>query len=483
MALLTKSKYLLGLQCPKLIWTKFNDPDLFPEIDKQVQHRFDEGTKVGQFAKSLFPNGIDIPEDDFLENLKLTKEHLNKNKTLFEASFKVNNLYSRADILKPAGKKWDLIEVKSSTKLKEVNLHDISFQRYVYEKAGIKIRKCFLMHINNQYIRKGKISPRKLFNIQDITKEVDEISKGIEDRIKSILKIISEEKPNTKISKDCKKFYECGLKGNCHSFLPEHHVFHLYRGGKKSFELFENDILELKEIPENFKLNVNQSIQRECAKTHKAHINKEGIKEFLETLEYPIYFLDFETYQTAIPLYNGSKPYQQIPFQYSLHIQEKKNGKLKHISYLAKGKKDPRVSFLKSLQRNLGEKGTVLVYNQAFEKMIFRQLGDKFPEYKDWISSIDERIKDLLVPFRKFYYYHPNQKGSASIKKVLPCLVGKDYTEMEIADGIMASLEYLYITHGNASDEEVKRARKALEEYCALDTEAEVMILEELGKI
>jgi hypothetical protein len=479
MQLLSKSSYLLGLQCPKLLWTKINKKERIPDVDKALQHRFDEGTKIGKLATSLFKKGIYIPED-FKQNLEETKELIKKRVALFEPSFMIEDLYSRADILKPVGKdKWDIIEVKSSTEVKEVNLHDLSFQKHIYEKSGLKIRKCFLMHINNKYIRKGKISTKKLFKIENVTKEVKDISKGIEDRILLMQEVINNKEPEVKINYNCKKPYPCQIMDHCWGFLPEkNHVFHLYRGGKKSFSLFEDGIIEIVDIPEDFKLNVKQIIQKETAKTGKAHINKKGIKEFLETLEYPLYFLDFETYQTAIPLYNGLKPYQQIPFQYSLHIQEEKNGKLQHISYLAKGKKDPRKSFMKSLIKNLGDKGSVVVYNQSFEKMILRQLGEKFLEYQDWVSSIDKRIVDLLVPFRNFDYYHPKQKGSASIKKVLPVLVGKGYEGMDIADGGMASLEYLYITHIDSSN--TNKVRKALERYCELDTLAEVWILEKL---
>jgi len=482
MKVLSKTNYILGLQCPKLLWTKTNKKERLPDINRALQHRFDEGHEVGKLATTLFKGGIDI-ETDYHENLKITKDLLPKRKTLFEPSLLIDYLYSRADILKPVGKdKWDIIEVKSSTKVKEVNLHDLSFQKYVYEKAGLKIRKCFLMHINNEYVRKGKVSAKKLFKIENVTKKVKEISTGIQDRILLQQEIISDKEPEVRINYDCKKPYPCPIMDNCWGFLPEHnHVFHLYRGGKKSFSLFEDGILEIVDIPDDFKLNVKQSIQKECAKTGKAHINKKGIKEFLETLEYPLYYLDFETYQIAIPLYQGLKPYQQIPFQYSLHIQKEKGGKLKHISYLAKGKKDPRKHFLKSLDKNLGDKGSIVVYNQSFEKMILRQLGEQFPEFEDWVESINGRIIDLYVPFRNFDYYHPKQKGSASLKKILPVLVGKDYKGMEIAEGGTASFEYLYITHVDSTD--AKKVRKALEKYCKLDTLAEVWILERIENI
>ena len=238
--LLTKSKYLLFLQCPKLLWINFNDPDLVPEVDEAQQHIFDQGTLVGELATSLFPKGIFIKSDNFMENIKKSKELLKEKKPLFEAGFMFENIFSRADILKPVKDEWDIIEVKSSTEVKDINIQDVSFQKYCYEKCGLKIRKCFLMVINNEYIRKGKLEPKKLFKLEDITEDVNKAIKGIQDRINEALKIISQKKKFEKsIGPHCKKPYACALFDECWGFLPENSVFNLYRGGKKSFKLFE----------------------------------------------------------------------------------------------------------------------------------------------------------------------------------------------------------------------------------------------------
>ncbi len=487
--LLTKSKYLLFLQCPKLLWINFNESDLIPEIDESTQRRFDEGTLVGELATSLFPKGIFIKSDDFKENLEKTKELLKKRKPLFEAGFKFENIFSRPDILKPVGKKWDIIEVKSSSKVKDINIHDVSFQKYCYEKCGLKIRKCFLMHINNEYVRKRKLNPKKLFKLQDITKEVNEASEGIQDRINQALKIISlKKKPEKGIGPHCKDPFDCSLYDECWGFLPKNSVFKLYRGGKKSFKLFEEGVVCIKDIPDEYKLTTNQQIQHNCEKTGKVFVNKEGIKNFLKELKFPLYFLDFETYNTAIPLYSGLKPYQQVLFQFSLHVQKKPNSEIKHFSFLAEGDKDPRPKFMQALKKLLGSKGSIIVYNQSFEKARLKEGAEFLKKYKKWVEATNARIVDLLIPFRNFFYYNPKQQGSASIKKVLPALTGKSYEGMEIAQGGDASMRYFYITHGHfngkkASKEEIKKVRAALEKYCALDTWAEVMILEKLNNL
>lgn len=485
--LLTKSKYLYGIQCPKYLWVSVHKSELIPEIKETQQHIFDQGNLVGNLAKSLYPKGIDIPTRQFGENLKLSKSLLVKRKPLFEAAFSIDGVYSRADILNPVGKdEWDIIEVKSSTDVKDINVHDVSFQKFVYKKAGLKIRNCYLMHIDSDYVRRGKVNPKKLFAVKDITKQVEVISEGIDKRIKVMLDILSLDKMPTdaKISCSCSKPYDCPVT-QCWEFVSEGSIFELYRGGEKCFELHEKGIAEIRDIPEGTKLSDKQAIQHKCAKTGQVHVDKKHISEFLGTLKYPLYSLDFETYNTAIPLFNGIKPYQQIPFQFSLHVRESGKSDLKHYSFLVEGNGDPRESFILALKKTLGTKGSIIVYNMSFEKNVLLKLAERFPQHKKWVSKIVERMRDLLIPFRNFDYYNPKQMGSASIKKVLPALTGKSYEGMEIAEGGTASLRYLFSTHGShdgtkATVKQIADIRAHLEEYCKLDTEGMVWILDKL---
>lgn len=463
----------------------FHEPDKIPEVDRATQHRFDQGHLVGELAKSLYPDGIDIPSDNFMENIKKTRELLKLKKPLFEPGFKPRNMFARADILNPVqDNKWDIIEVKSSTQVKDINLHDLSFQKYCYGQSGIKIRKCFLMYVNNQYVKDGEINPKEFFIAEDVTSEVEELSKDVKERIEGMFKIIDRKVcPEIGINAHCSDPYECALSDDCRSHLPENSVFDLYRGGKKCFELYENGTHAIKDIPDDCKLSSNQEIQKECEKTGKPYVNKVKISNFIKKLEYPLYFLDFETYTTSIPLYDGLRPYQQIPFQFSLHVLN--DSETKHFSFLASGDKDPRLDFLSSLKKVIGKKGSVVVYNEAFEKRILNELCTAFPEQKEWIYGVLDRLVDLLFPFRSFSYYHPKQQGSASIKKVLPAVTGRGYDDLAIAGGETASLQYLYITHGASdgkmpSEEEVKKVRDDLEKYCCLDTEGMVEIVKKL---
>ena len=484
MPLLTKSKYLAGLQCPKLLWFLINDKEKVPKPPREAQYRMDVGTEVGVLATKLSPNGISIPTDDFKANLNITKSHLSQNAPLFEAGIMANNCFSRIDILKPnSNGSYDIIEVKSGTKVKDENIYDVSFQKHCCEMAGLKIDECSLCFINNQYIREGELNINELLTIQNITAEVIQAQQGIQERIDELFNIIkSPTFPSISIGKHCNSPYACNLMDECWGFLPKNHVFTLYRGGKKSAELFNKDIHSIADIPDGFKLTNNQGIQRKCAQTGEAHIQPSEIKQFLNTLVYPLYHLDFETFAPAVPKYDNSRPYQKIPFQFSLHI-EQENGSTEHISFLAEGKEDPRPAFLAKLKEVMGTQGSVVVYNQSFEKGILNELARDFPEYQDGVNNILPRLVDLLIPFRNFHYYHPSQQGNASLKKVLPALTGKGYEGMEIADGMDASMRYEEITFGDTTEEERAKVRGNLEKYCELDTWAEVVIIRNLKEI
>ncbi len=481
MSILTKSKYLAGLQCSKLLWTLVNDKTFMPEVDAATQQLFDTGTAVGVLATSIFPDGIKVSEGGFMENINATKELISKGKPLFEPGFMVDGLFSRGDILVPnEDGSWDIIEVKSSTEVKAVNVHDVSFQKLVYEKSGLKINKCFLMFINNKYVKQGDLEPNKLFTKEDITDQVKEFTVGIDERISDMKKIINGEKPNVDIGPYCSNPYTCGLTDSCWKFLPKNNVFCLTRGCKKSWDLFESNIISIKDIPGDFKLTEKQQLQRDCELSGKPFVHKEAIKQFLGTLNYPIYYFDFETINPAIPMYDEMSPYKRIVFQYSLHIQEKENGELKHISFLADEKQDPRKAILESMKEHLGTSGTILAWNQGFEIGVIRELIEYFPEYQEWGLAIIERFNDLIIPFRSFLYYNPVQEGSASLKKVLPALTDLSYKDLEIGNGGDASSAYQRICLEDLPKEEVAKIRKDLEVYCELDTFAEVEILRKL---
>ncbi len=484
--LISKSRYLEGLQCPKLLWFRYNAKDQFPPVDPSTQWIFDQGHLVGNYAKQLYPGGVEIEAKpwEFPKIDALTKDHLRRRTPLFEAGLAHGGAFARFDILNPSDRSaWDLIEVKSSTQVKDVNLDDVAVQYFICAGAGVKIRRCFVYVINNQYVRKGDIDPHSLFSPCDVTKEVVAKQGDLPDHLAGMGKTIRQKAPpETPIGTHCGDPYECPLTDRCWEFLPDDNVFTLYRS-RKSYEWFTEGIVELADIPADASLTETQGIQLEAVRSGKPHLDRNDIREFLGRLKYPLYLLDFETFSTAIPHYDGVRPYQKVPFQYSLHIQEACGGKAVHCGFLADGTTDPRPEILQNLRKLLGTSGNIVCYNASFEHGVLRECAEAFPEYKKWYAAVESRMVDLLEPFRNFAYYHPNQKGSASLKTVLPVLAGKSYEGMAIADGDTASREYLRVTFGDVAPSDRARVRKELETYCGFDTQAMLLILERLEKL
>ena len=481
-SVLSKTNFLYGLQCHKYLWTLMHEPHSVPPPDAAMQFVFDQGHEVGDFAKKLFPGGIDIPTGDFSANIRITRENLQGNRPVFEAGILAGNIFCRLDVLNPVGDgSWDIIEVKSATSVKDVNILDVAFQRFCCESAGLKIRNCKLAYINTRYIRHGEIDPQQLFTIEDITERASEASGGLAEQVEEILAVMYQQQcPEAGIGPHCTEPYECPLQQACWSFLPEHSIFDLYWAGKKRFELYESGIVHMKDLPAEFVLNGKQQIQVDCVASGEPHVNKEGIKTFLDSLKYPVYYLDFETFGTAIPLFEGTRPYQQIPFQFSLHVVLDNSEGAVHFSFLAEGPEDPRPKLAAELKQLLGDSGSIVAYYAPFEKQVLNELAVVLPEYREWVDGLQGRVIDLLKPFSNFHYYHPNQKGSASLKKVLPALTGISYEGLDINDGKLAGVAFMAATFGKASEEDRRKIRQDLQEYCGQDTGGMVEIISKL---
>jgi len=506
MAFLSKSKYLNGLQCRKLIWCLYNAKDKVPAYGAATQAIFDQGHEIGHLAKSLFPGGLEIEGEpwDYNGLLDRTGQALRKKIPLYEAAFGYGNAFARTDILNPVGDgAWDLIEVKSSTEVKPVHIDDLTLQKYVVEGSGLRVRKCILMHINNAYVRAGAVEVDKLFTQADVTAKVIEKSACVEPNLAKLVKVIRQKKvPDIKIGPRCDDPYGCILKEICWAFLPENSPLTLSGFSKeKAFTLIHQGILKISDVPETVALNEKQVIQLEAVRTGCRHVDPGAIRAFLKTLVYPISFLDFETFMTAIPLYDGVRPYQQVPFQFSLHIVSASATSAttrsslttestgspgagpSHHSYLSDGRSDPSPMILELLRERLGDSGSIVCYYAAFERGVLNRAVEATPEYHQWWTAAQTRLVDLLGPFRAFAFYHPEQSGSASLKAVLPALTGEGYDSLDIADGETASREYLRVTFGDADAEERARVRGQLEDYCSLDTMGMIRIVEALKSI
>jgi len=486
---ISKSQYLKGIQCSKALWLYRHRPDLAPEISESQQFLFDIGNEIGKLAQQYFRSGIEI-EAEYYEvdkSIKSTKKAIKQgDKILFEATAcSKDGAYSRIDILKKVrGSDFrDLIEVKASTSAKDYHIDDIALQRYAFLNAGYRIRKSILMYVNNEYVRSGELDLKKLFKQEDCTKLVDKKIGQVKRNVKKLIETINNKnEPPMEIGGQCSSPFDCDYKGYCWDHVPDYSVYNIFKGNKLNDLLSEN-ILNIPDIPGDFNVTDRQLIEVNSFKRNRIYKDKKRIKEFLSSLTYPLYYLDYETINPAIPLFDNTSPYQLIPFQFSLHIQKIKGGKLKHVEFLYTEQGDPRPELIKSLLENCGEKGSVVVYNKGFESRVNNELGQAFPKFKNRLKQINERMVDVMIPFKSRFLYHPKMKGSASLKDVLPAFVPKmSYDDLAISDGGSASILYFSCIKNLVSEADKNKIYNNLKDYCCQDTLAEVKLIEVLNK-
>lgn len=475
--LLTKSKYLRGLESDAYLWKSVHEPDSLPDPDLQTQDIFDQGHAVGELAKQLFNDGLDLDNMDFMANVHATRDAIKAEKTIFEAGVMVDRLYARVDVLKKLSEGWELIEVKASTKAKEYHCKDLAFQKHVLEKIGLDIVKISVVHINRDYMRKGEIEPDKLLSKTVVTEQVKSEQEGIGERIRKMLDVIDLDScPPFNPANIPKSEYGNPLIDEFMEDLPNNSVFNLFYGGNKISDLYEMNVEFIEDIPDLYNLSYKQGIQKEVYRNGDKHVQPGKIKDFLNGLSYPLSYMDFETMMNAVPLFNNTRPYQQIPFQYSVHV-ETLTGEISHKEFLYDNESDPRVEFIERLKRDLPSKGSILVWNARFEKKVLRDISDLYPMYAGFVNDVCSRIVDLWEPFRNYWYYHPKQAGSNSLKAVYPIFSINKYSDLQVNNGGDASVLYKKKFGSLTADD-----RKMFLEYCELDTEAMIVIKDSLER-
>ena len=487
--MLSKSTFIRGLQCEKSLYLYKHNYDLKDEAPPQLQAIFNQGTNVGILAQYLFPNGVDASPSSYLkmqESVFKTLEFIkNGEEIIYEATFQFNGVIAALDILVKDSIGWKAYEVKSSTSVSETYIMDAAIQYYTIVNSGIDLKDISIVHINNQYVKDGDIDIPELFTVESVYDKVLEVLPSIPNKITSFKNVIAQkEVPVKDIGAHCNSPYNCDFKGQCWKHIPDYSIFNISRlSTDKKFKLYQNGVLNFDEL-DIAPLNSNQQIQVISELEQKTFIDKTNIQNFVNNLEYPIYHLDFETMTSAIPIYDRSRPYQQLVFQYSLHI-EKEDGEVNHKEYLAEAKPniDPREDFVTQLIQDCGTFGDVLVYNIGFERGKLNDLIGLYPVYSVEINNIISRLKDLMIPFQKKWYYTPEMKGSYSVKYVLPALVPElSYQNLEIKEGGTASNTFTQMVIGDFKGD-VKIMRENLLEYCKLDTFAMVKILEKLRQV
>ena len=485
---LSKSKYCDAVQCPKMLWMKQNKPE---EFDESVMNQvvLDNGSEVGDSAMGLFGEYVEVPFDsDLGKMIKKTEELLEAGTSIIcEASFAYEGLFCSVDILKNlGGNKFELYEVKSSAKMKDIYHHDAAFQYYVLTKLGYEVTKVCLVHLNNKYVRHGDLDIQELFTINDITDDARSRCSEVERNLKYFADFLdAADEPELPLGEYCFSPYDCGFFKHCSKGLPTPNVFdvsgmHL----DKKLQCYNEGCVSFEELLRNKTVNGNQKLQmRYEVSDLPPLVNKEKIAEFMKQLYYPIYFLDFESFQPPIPLYENSRAYEQIVFQYSLHYIEQDGGELYHKEFLAEPGEDPRRKLAEQLCIDIPKNVCVTAYNMTFEKGRIKELAQLYPDLSEHLMNIHDHIVDLIIPFRRKDYYCKDMQGSYSVKYVLPALFPDDpslnYKNLEdIHNGSDASAAFSAMQ--NMPPDELQRCRNNLLKYCGLDTYAMVKIWEKL---
>ena len=492
---LTKSKYLNGLQCRKRLWYEKNYPGRAADNSRSQQRRLKQSKEVGILVRDYFPDGVLIDATDPLVSIEQTEAAINRGDTcIFEAAFMFNDVFVRCDILQKNSNSWRIIEVKSSTvnrtvkvskkrkKIKEEYLNDLAIQKYVLTGYGLSVSQTQLMLINSKECVYPDLS--NLFTIEDVTEQVNELMDDVDCHVDTFKTVLAgNDEPQVLIGQQCKKPYPCPFQEYCWRDVPEKSIFTIpgLRWNKKN-ELIEKGILSICDLPKDFSLTPPQRAYVNSVIHNEPAINVDAIQQELANLQYPIHFLDFETDNPPIPRFDGLRPYQQFPFQYSCHILLHPDSEVEHYEYLHTDTSDPRNTLLESLLNHVSSNGSVVVYEAKFERGVLKDLIDSFPEHTMVLQSIIDRLWDQLDIFRN-HYVHPDFRGSNSLKNVLPVLVPSlCYEDLDVQDGLEAQAVWNLMLESKNVHEKMDMI-KNLREYCKLDTLATLEIYKVLCEL
>ena len=483
---LSKSRFMAGLQCLKRLYLETYARHLADPRDPGSQAVLDSGTRVGELARQRFPGGMLIGEEPHrhAQAVESTAKAMQDASipAMYEAAFMFEGIRSQVDVLvRNDDATYDLVEVKSSTSAKSEHVADAAVQLYVLEGAGLEVSRVFIMHIDSSYVYAGgPYNLDLLFRLQDVTGQVRSYVESLPGRLTPMWETLAlHEAPSVEIGTHCSRPYTCSFYGSCHSHLPEHYVEQLPRAKPELLERLRSiSVLDIRDIPPEL-TGLSKAQQR----VHSAVLDNlpyvgDGLSYAIERFKHPLHFLDFETFSPALPVYPLTRPYQVIPFQWSLHVQDA-GGELGHREFLHDGTDDPREAFACSLLDAVGPEGDILVYS-SFEKSRTKELAELMPHHAEALMALSERYVDLLGIVRA-HYYHPDFHGSYSLKTVLPALVPNlTYEDLEVREGSVASLHYARMIEPGVSEAERAELRQALLAYCERDTLAMVRVLEAL---
>jgi len=473
---LSKSRYLSGLQCPKRLYLEIHARELATPFDEGTQAILDTGTEVGELARERYPGGVLVDVEYFKVEAGLSRTAAlladPAVSVLYEGFIAFDDVVVRPDILvRSGGNRWRLIEVKSTAQAKPEHRDDVAIQAYVLSGAGLALDATCLLHLNTGYVYPGgRFDLAQLFQEEDLTREVRDRRPAIPARLAEMRRAVSAPSaPTIEPDDHCFAPYACPFWDHCTKDKPDRWIYYLPGSRRVYQDLVALGVQTIDEIPAGYPLQLIQ--QR--VKDNVEWIGP-GLRAALDTVEYPVHHLDFETLGSAIPLYPNTRPYQSVPFQWSNHV-EAADGTLRHEAYLCQDTRDPREELAMVLLQSVGKKGSICTYT-GYERIVLTALADFLPHFRTDLLRVCDRLWDLH-PVIKAHYYHPAFAGSYSIKAVLPAVAPHlAYDDLEIQEGTVASLQFYRMAFGDGDPEEKARLRTALLKYCERDTLAMVEV-------
>lgn len=495
---LSKSNYLTYLKHPAWLWLEKNAKDKLPEYDEDTQAMFAAGNLFEDYAEQLFPDGVTLgyKTDGHFDGKKywalpnVTKEALSGEDTvLFQGRLEVEGITCIFDVLeRNAMGTYNLYEVKSSTKAKPEHEQDLAFQTLVLEKSGLTIENIFVIHVNTEYVRKGDIEIDEITDKTEVTSAVRSLMAETEVNVEKAKAVMSQSEmpdPSPRFARNGAFSEWLGIYESLVGEFDKYSIYNLCTvGARKSGEFEDMGVKTIAEIPEDFNLTTKQHHQVQATKRDERLIDKEEVKRFMGTLQYPLYFLDYETFSEVIPPFDGLRPYQQVPFQYSLHVLESPDAELVHKEYLHTEKTLPVRSLLEQMKEDISPEGSVIVWYQSFEKGRNAEMAALEPDFNKFLYDINDRVIDLMIPFAEGWFVDKDFFGSASIKAVLPVLVPElSYKDLNVQNGTAAQRIWTQTVQEGKGVEKKDEIMTDLRKYCELDTLAMVKIWEVLNKV
>ncbi len=484
---ISKSKFVAGVQCLKRLYLQVHQPELAAEPGGATEAIMQQGHNVGMLARRLFPGGVEVCERSLDQAIRATRELIANRgvPAIFEGVFEQDSVLVRVDVLhRRADGRWRLIEVKSSASKKEEHLDDVAIQYRVLSRCGLDVGSCCLAHVNRNYVFQGGIvDPWRFFRIRNVTRQIARLQPKLTFQLRAAFTVLSmPTAPDIKPGSHCTAPVVCEFYDRCNTQRPDDHIGFIPRIHASAMEeLGKMGVESIRDVPDDFELTEIQRRACTSVQTGEPWFSDE-LGEVLSELKYPLCFMDFETVNPAIPRSAGMRPYDQLPFQFSVHSQKEPGATLEHSEFLTTDTSDPRREFITSLCAALGKSGSIVVYS-SFESQRFSDLASWFPEFADRITAIQARLFDLLPVVRE-HTYHPAYAGSYSIKSVLPALLpDMSYDGMEVADGQSAGIAWESLVRGGLNCDERQRIEKALRDYCGQDTLALFRLFEMLRSI